>query len=291
MTSRPIRIGSRLVGDGQPCFIVAEIGINHNGSVELAKRLIDGVIAAGCDAVKFQKRNPLVSVPLEQRGILRETPWGIMTYLEYRQRLEFDVTTFEEIDAYCREAGCPWFASCWDVDSVDAIEPFAPPCYKVASATLTNHLLLRRLSATKKPIILSTGMSSMEEIRDAVACFDRQQLAILHSTSTYPCPPAELNLRMIDTLRKEFACVVGYSGHEVGLSTTWAAVALGASIVERHITLDRAMWGTDQAASVELGGLKRLVENIRDIEAAVGDGVKHVYESELRARARLRQIV
>jgi len=288
--ARTVKIGERLVGDGQPVYIVAEIGINHNGDVDIAKRLIDAAKLAGCDAVKFQKRTPELCVPPEQRNIPRETPWGVITYMEYRYKVEFGYEQYAEIDRYCKQQGITWFASCWDIPSVDFIEQFAPPCYKVASASLTDDELLLRLNATGKPILLSTGMSTMDEIRHAVSLLDRDRLIIMHSTSTYPCPPQELNLRMIQTLKREFDLPVGYSGHEVGLQTTYAAVVLGACVVERHITLDRAMWGSDQAASVEPGGFMRLVRDIRVIEQALGDGIKRVYESELAARAKLRRV-
>jgi N-acetylneuraminate synthase len=288
--ARTVKIGERLVGDGQPVYIVAEIGINHNGDVDIAKRLIDAAKLAGCDAVKFQKRTPELCVPPEQRNIPRETPWGLITYMEYRYKVEFGYEQYAEIDRYCKQQGITWFASCWDVPSVDFIEQFDPPCYKVASASLTDDELLHRLNATGKPILLSTGMSTMDEIRHAVSMLDRDRLIIMHSTSTYPCPPHELNLRMIQTLKREFDLPVGYSGHEVGLQTTYAAVVLGACVVERHITLDRAMWGSDQAASVEPGGFMRLVRDISVIEQALGDGIKRVYESELAARAKLRRV-
>ncbi|GIV17794.1 MAG: sialic acid synthase [Armatimonadota bacterium] len=288
--AQTVQIGDRLVGEGQPVYIVAEIGINHNGDVDIAKRLIDAAKLAGCDAVKFQKRTPELCVPPEQRNIPRETPWGLITYMEYRYKVEFGYEQYAEIDRYCKQQGITWFASCWDIPSVDFIEQFAPPCYKVASASLTDDELLLRLKATGKPILLSTGMSTMDEIRHAVSLLDQDRLIIMHSTSTYPCPPNELNLRMIQTLKHEFGLPVGYSGHEVGLQTTYAAVVLGACVVERHITLDRAMWGSDQAASVEPGGFMRLVRDIRVIEQALGDGVKRVYESELAARAKLRRV-
>lgn len=287
---KTIKIGNRLVGDGQPAYIVGEIGINHNGDLDIAKKLIAVAHDAGCDAVKFQKRTPELCVPPEQRDIMRETPWGFMTYMDYRYRVEFGRDEYKEIDRYCRELGIDWFASCWDIESVDFMEVFEPVCYKIASASLTDHALLARLTATGRPMVLSTGMSTMDEIREAVSQLDRERLVIAHSTSTYPCKPEELNLRMIHTLKNEFGCPVGYSGHEVGLQTTVAAVTLGASFVERHITLDRAMWGSDQAASVEPGGLQRLVRDIRVIEKALGDGVKRVYESEMSARKKLRKV-
>jgi len=287
---RTVRVGERLVGDGQPAFIVAEIGINHNGDLEIAKQLVDVAKGASCDAVKFQKRTPELCVPPEQRNVMRETPWGIMTYMDYRRRIEFDTEEYREIDRYCRERKMMWFASVWDKPSVDFIESFQPPCYKVPSAALTQHDLLREVKRTGRPVILSTGMSSMEQIRAAVDILGTENLVLMHSTSTYPCKPEELNLRVIQTLRQEFDCPIGYSGHEVGLQTTYAAVVLGACMIERHITLDRAMWGSDQAASVEPHGFARLVRDIRVIEKALGDGIKRVYESEKVAMRRLRQV-
>jgi N-acetylneuraminate synthase len=284
-----VTLGERPVGAGEPAYVIAEIGINHNGDLDVAKQLIDVAAIAGCDAVKFQKRTPELCVPVEQRDLMRETPWGIMTYLDYRYRVEFEAPDYDEIDRYCDEKGIAWFVSPWDPASVDFTEKYDPPCYKVASASLTDAELLDRLVATGRPLIVSTGMSTMDEIREGVARIPVERLLLAHATSTYPCKPEELNLRMLATLRDEFGCPVGYSGHEVGLQTTVAAVALGASFVERHITLDRAMWGSDQAASIEPGGLIRLVRDIRVIEAAMGDGVKHVYDSELPIKARLRR--
>jgi N-acetylneuraminate synthase len=288
-TSPTISIGSRAVGTGEPTYVIAEIGINHNGDVDIAKQLVDVAVVAGCDAVKFQKRTPELCVPPEQRDVMRETPWGLMTYLDYRYRVEFGLAEYVELDLYCKERGIDWFVSPWDPPSVEFVEQFDPPCYKVASASLTDDELIDTLRATGRPLIVSTGMSTMDEIRRAVERIPRDRLLVAHSTSTYPCKPDELNLRMLDTLRDEFDCPVGYSGHEVGLQTTVVAVALGASFVERHITLDRAMWGSDQAASIEPGGLIRLVRDIRVVEAALGDGVKRVYDSELPVRARLRR--
>jgi N-acetylneuraminate synthase len=288
--SKALQIGERQVGEGHPVFITAEIGINHNGDVEIAKKLIDAAKVAGCDAVKFQKRTPELCVPPEQRAVMKETPWGLMTYMEYRHRVEFGHLEYEEINNYCKERGIDWFASCWDQPSVDFIEQFHPVCYKIASASLTDDKLLKYINAQGRPMILSTGMSTMDEIRHGVSILDQDRLVIAHCTSTYPCPSEKLNLRMISTLGSEFKVPIGYSGHEVGLQTSYAAVVLGACFVERHITLDRAMWGSDQAASVEPAGFMRLVRDIRVIEKAMGDGVKRVYASEMEVRRRLRRL-
>ena len=272
--------------------VIDEIGINHNGSLDLAKLLIDGAVRAGADVVKFQKRTPEICTPAGQWDVERDTPWGRLKYIDYRRRVEFSAEQYAEIDAHCKAKGIAWTASCWDDPSVDVIAAFDPPFLKAASACLTDHGLLRKMKDTGKPLIISTGMSTLEEIDDAVQALGTEDLLIAHSTSTYPCPPAELNLRMIRTLMDRYPGVpIGYSGHETGLATTIAAVALGAEFVERHVTLDRALWGSDQAASVELGGLERLVRDIRDAESSLGDGVKRVYESEHGARARLRRVV
>ena len=291
MKLREIKVGNQIIGDGHPVFIIGEIGINHNGDLEIAKKMIEGAKHAGCNAVKFQKRTPELCVPKDQWNLERDTPWGRITYLEYRHKVEFGEKEYEEIDRYCKELGIMWFASCWDEPSVDFIEQFNPPLYKTPSASLTDFELLKKHKALNKPIMMSTGMSTMEQIEAAVNFFGTDNLLLAHATSSYPCKNEELNLRMIETLRKKYPTIpIGYSGHEVGLAPTWAAVALGACFVERHITLDRAMWGTDQAASVEMGGLQRLVSNIRDIEIALGDGIKKVYESERSQIQKLRRV-
>ena len=290
MGQRTIQIKDRIIGDDRPTYIIAEIGINHNGSLEIAKKLIDSAASSNCDAVKFQKRTPHLCVPVHQQGVMKETPWGTMTYLEYRDRVEFNEAEYREINRYCKEKGIMWFASCWDEPSIDFLEQFSPVCHKVCSAALTNDNLLRRLNATGCPIILSTGMSTMKEIRHAVSLLDQDRLLIAHCTSSYACQPEELNLNMIKTLRREFNCPIGYSGHELGLVTTCAAVAIGASFVERHITLDRGMWGNDQKASLEPGDLQQLVRDIHETEKALGDGIKQVYESEEAALLKLRKI-
>jgi N-acetylneuraminate synthase len=284
-----VRIGSHDVGSGHT-YVIAEIGINHNGDLDTARQLMQVAAGAGCDAVKFQKRTPELCVPAGQRDVLRDTPWGTMSYLEYRERIEFGTGEYDSIDAWARQLGLDWFASPWDVPSIEFLERYGPVCYKIASACLTDDELLMAARATGRAIILSTGMSTMEEIRHAVGVLGDAPLVLAHTTSTYPCPPHELNLRMMTTLEKEFGVPVGYSGHETGLQTTLAAVVLGAAFVERHITLDRAMWGSDHAASVEPPGLDRLVRDIRIIELAMGDGVKRVHGSELPLRDKLRRV-
>ena len=285
---RLIDLNGRKVGDGQPTYVIAEIGINHNGSLDVARRLIDVAKASGADAVKFQKRTPEKCVPAEMRDRMRETPWGYISYLDYRYKVEFGADEFTQIDNYCRAQKIDWFVSCWDPESVSFMKQFKTPCVKIPSASLTDRELLEAAKGSGEPVMLSTGMSTMEQIKAAITILGTDKLLLCHATSTYPCSNEELNLRMITTLREMYPCPIGYSGHEVGLATTTAAVALGASFVERHITLDRAMWGSDQAASIEPQGLKRLVKDIRNIEAALGDGQKRVYESEIAAASRLR---
>jgi len=290
--AREVKLGDRLVGDGRPTYVIAEIGINHNGDLEAAKRIADEAVHAGADAVKLQKRSPEHSTPAEQQKQMRETPWGYITYLEYRQRVEFSQAQYREFDAYCTQKGIAWLVSVWDEPSVDFMEEFETPAYKIPSASLTDGGLLKHVRKTGKPVILSTGMSTLDQIRGAVTVLGSDNLVLMHCTSTYPCEPAELNLRMVQTLRDEFPSTpIGYSGHEVGLVPSAIAVALGACMVERHLTLDRAMWGSDQAASVEPGGFERLVKYIRVTEESLGDGVKKVYESEKPSMRKLRRIV
>jgi YrbI family 3-deoxy-D-manno-octulosonate 8-phosphate phosphatase len=286
----PVRIGDVPVGDGEPVYVIGEIGINHNGDLDLARRLIDVAADAGCQAVKFQKRTPSICVPVEQRDQIRQTPWGEMTYLEYKERTEFGHDEYRQISKYCDERGMHWFASPWDVPSVEFLEEMDVPVHKVASASVSDHELLRALAATGKPIILSTGMSTLSEIDAAVKILGTDNLIMMHATSTYPLPPEEANLRTITTLKDRYGVPVGYSGHERGLQISLAAVTLGAVCVERHITLDRTMWGSDHAASLEPAGLEHLVRDIRIIEQALGDGVKRVFPGEEAPKARLRRV-
>jgi len=290
MTNK-VSVGKKAIGAGEPVYIIAEIGINHNGDIAIAKQLMDVAVETGCDAVKFQKRTPEICVPEEQKSIPRETPWGSMTYFEYKKRIEFEQPEFEQIDAYAKKIGIDWFASPWDVPSVDFLEGFNVPCQKIASACLTDSELLTAVNKTKTTTILSTGMSSIEEIDKAVSLLNNVPLAIAQATSTYPAEASELNLRAIQTFAEKYKVPVGYSGHERGLQVTIAAVALGATFIERHITLDRSMWGTDHSASLEPEGLKKLVRDIRIVELALGDGKKKVYDSEIPIRAKLRRVL
>ena len=274
-----VKIANRLIGNGSKTFFIAEIGINHNGSLETAEKLIKECKIAGVDAVKFQKRTIDKVYTKEELAKERESVFG-KTNGDLKKGLEFSNNDFQKIDKICKDNNIIWFASCWDEESVDFMENFNIPCYKIASASLTDKNLLEYTAKTKKPIILSTGMSSEDEIEKSVNLFDLNNLIILHCTSAYPCNIEELNLSYIKTLKKNYSCPIGYSGHEVGLSTTLAAVALGAKVVERHVTLDRSMWGSDQSASIEPQGLKKLVRDIRTFEEAYGNGKKKVYESE-----------
>lgn len=284
-----VRIGNKFVGDAQPCYIAAEIGINHNGDIDLAKRLISVAVAAGCDSVKFQKRTVDVVYSAEELARPRESPFGT-TNGDLKNGLEFDYYDYQEIDAYCRASKIAWFASCWDEKSVDFIERFNPVCYKIASASLTDDHLLRHTRATRKPIILSTGMSTLEQIDHAVEVLGTNDLILLHACSTYPANYDELNLRAIPVMKQRYGVPVGYSGHETGIASTVAAAVLGACCVERHITLDRAMWGSDHAASLEPNGIGRVVRDIRLVEQSMGDGVKRVYEREQPIIKKLRRV-
>lgn len=284
-----VQIGDVLIGDGHPCYVIAEIGINHNGDIDLAKRLIDVAVEAGCNAVKFQKRTVDVVYTAEELARPRDNPFG-STNGDLKRGLEFGQEQFAIIDSYCREKKIPWFASCWDEQSVDFIEQFNPPCYKIASASLTDTNLLKHHRATGRPIILSTGMSNLDEIHQAVQTLGKKDLILLHSCSTYPALYEELNLRVIPVLRQQFNVPVGYSGHETGIPSSVAAAAIGACVIERHITLDRSLWGSDQAASLEPNGFTRLVRDIRLVETSLGDGVKRVLEREVPIMQKLRRV-
>ncbi len=288
MAIKPVQVGDRLVGPGEPVYIIAEIGINHNGDMKIAKDLIEMSAKAGVDAVKFQKRTPELCVPEDQRNVMRETPWGTMSYMDYRYKVEFEEKEYKELADFAAGFKVQLFASPWDVVSVDFLAKMNHPVIKIASASITDKELLKKVADSGLPVIMSTGMSTIEQIDAAVELLPKDRLMIAHATSSYPCEPDELNLKMIPVLAERYQVPIGYSGHETGLQSTVAAVALGATFVERHVTLDRAMWGSDQAASVEPSGLQRLVRDIRVVERAMGDGVKKVYESELKPMRRLR---
>jgi N-acetylneuraminate synthase len=283
-----VPIGNSVIGDGFPCYVIAEIGINHNGDIDIAKRLIDLAKFSGCNAVKFQKRTIDVVYKPEELAAPRESPFG-KTNGDLKYGLEFEFEEYQEIDRYCKEKDIPWFASCWDEASVDFIDQFNVPCYKIASASLTDDDLLRHTRAKGKPVILSTGMSTIEQIDHAVEVLGKNDLVVLHATSTYPANYDELNLAVIPVLKRRYGVPVGYSGHETGIPTSVAVLALGACVVERHITLDRAMWGSDQAASLGPGGIIKMVSGIRIMELAMGDGTKRVIEREAPIIKKLRR--
>jgi N-acetylneuraminate synthase len=284
-----IKLGSTLVGDGHPCYVIAEIGINHNGDIDIAKKLMDVAASSGCQAVKFQKRTVDVVYSAEELARPRESPFG-STNGDLKYGLEFGLEQYRAIDRYSKERKIDWFASCWDQASVDFIDQFGVSCYKIASASLTDDHLLRHTRSKNRPILLSTGMSTLKQIDHAVEVLGKQDLILLHTCSTYPASYDELNLRVIPMLQKRYGIPVGYSGHETGLSTSIATIALGACVVERHITLDRAMWGSDQAASVEPQGFAHMVRDIRLVETALGDGVKRLNEREEPIMKKLRRV-
>ncbi|MGH9618612.1 MAG: N-acetylneuraminate synthase family protein [Bryobacteraceae bacterium] len=284
-----VQIGNRLCGDGQPALIFAEIGINHNGDIDLAKRLISLAKVAGCDGVKFQKRTVEVVYKPEELAAPRESPFGT-TNGDLKRALEFDIEDYEGIDEYCKQVKIPWFVSAWDEDAVDDMRRFDLPCYKIASACLTDDHLLRHTRRQGKPIILSTGMSTLAQIDHAVDVLGKEDLILMHACSAYPAYYEELNLNVIPRLKQRYGVPVGYSGHETGLPSSVAAVAIGACCLERHITMDRAMWGSDQAASLEPNGITKLVSYVRMVEKSMGDGEKRVIERELPIIKKLRRV-
>ena len=285
-----VNIGNNKIGIGNPSYIIAEIGINHNGDINIAKKLITLAAGAGCDAVKFQKRNPEVCVPKHQRDIIRETPWGNMTYFDYKKKIEFGIEEFTEIDRFCKEVNIPWSASPWDNDSIDFLEKFDLPFIKIPSAKLTDDNYLKHVKKLGRTLILSSGMSSLDQLDHAFGILGKENLIILHACSAYPASYSDLNLRLIPYLKERYDVPIGYSGHETGLPSTVAAVALGACVVERHITLDRAMWGTDHAASLGPSGLNKLMSEIRVVEMSMGDTNKRILPSEEPIIKKLRNI-
>lgn len=284
-----VRLGDRLVGDGHSCMVLAEIGINHNGDVELAKKLVDLAYVAGCEAVKFQKRTIDVVYSPEELAKPRESPFG-ETNSDLKRGLEFGQTAYEQIDEHCHSKPIPWSASCWDEASVDFMAQFDPPFYKIASPSLTDDGLLRHTRDQGRPVVLSTGMSSLDEIDHAVELLGTDDLVLLHCCSAYPAKYEDLNLLTMRTLRERYGVPVGFSGHETGLPSSVAAAALGACIVERHITLDRAMWGSDHAASLEPNGIMRLVRDIRLVEMSLGEGSIGLADVEVPLLQKLRRV-
>lgn len=291
MPNKVIRIGNHLIGDGHPVFMLAEIGINHNGDMQIAKKLIDGTFVCGWHGIKFQKRTPEICVPEAQKNVIRDTPWGKITYLEYRKKVEFGKDEYDYIDKYCKEKPILWSASVWDLPSLEFIMKYDVPFIKIPSAKLTESDLLAETAKSGKPVILSTGMSTLDEIDDAVRILEKDSngnYILMHTNSAYPAPLEDLNLNIIKTLKSRYNCIVGYSGHEYDLEPSVVAVTLGAKIIERHITLDHAMWGSDQAASLEIHAMSFLIRRIENIDTMMGDGFKRIMPSERTVREKLR---
>jgi len=291
MANKNIRIGNFTIGESSPIFMIAEIGINHNGDLQTAKRLIDAAFACNWHCVKFQKRSPDLSVPEDQKNVLRDTPWGKMSYLEYRKKIEFGKKEYDYIDEFCREKPIYWTASVWDMSSLKFLLSYDIPFIKIPSAKLTDKNLLSEAGKTSIPVILSTGMSSLEEIDEAVGILEKAaggNYILMHTNSSYPTSYEDLNLRVITFLKKRYGCIVGYSGHEYDLEPTVVAVSLGAKIVERHVTLNHNMWGSDHFASLEVHAMAMLYKRLIDIDTIMGDGVKKVTNAELEVRKKLR---
>ena len=278
------------MGEGKPCFIVAEIGINHNGDIEIAKKLIEMAKDCGCDAVKFQKRTPDICVPEDQKGRMIETPWGYITYLQYRYKVEFGKKEYDIIDDYCKQLKIGWFASSWDIESQLFLRQYNLKYNKVASPMLTNMPLLNVIAGEGKHTFISTGMSTYDDIDKAVDIFRKHDcpFTLMHCQSTYPARDEDLNLLCIKTLRERYNCDVGYSGHEVSPIPSIMAAALGAVAIERHITLSRTMYGSDQAASLEARGLQILVREAKSVPKYLGNGIKTVSQEEQLLADKLR---
>jgi N-acetylneuraminate synthase len=288
---KKIKIGGRYIGDNEPIYLIGEIGINHNGDLQIAKKLIDAAFVTDWDCVKFQKRTPDICIPENQKSILRETPWGEMTYLEYKKRIEFGKTEYDFIDKYCRDKPIHWSVSVWDIQSLEFILHYDIPFIKIPSAMIGNTELFIKCIETQKPLFVSTGMSTIEEIDEAVNRLEkyaRGGYVIFHTNSTYPTPEEEINMQMITTLKNRYNCIVGYSGHEEDIQPSTYAPLFGACVIERHITLNHKMWGTDQGSSLELNGMLLLRRRISSLKKIIGDGVKQLSEKEAKTREKLR---
>ena len=288
---RTLNINGKMVGDQQPLYLIAEIGLNHNGDLQIAKKLIDASFGTNWDCVKFQKRTPEICVPEHQKAVMRDTPWGRMTYLEYRYRVEFGKEQYDYIDKYCREKPIAWTASIWDLKSLEFLLQYDVPFIKIPSAKLTEHEFLVESAKSGKPVVLSTGMSTVAEIDAAVEILEKHakgNYVLMHTNSSYPAPHEELNLRVIHFLKERYKCIVGYSGHEYDLEPTVIAASLGASLIERHVTLDHNMWGSDHFASLEIHAMDMLRKRLINMGAVLGDGVKRLTEKELEIRKKLR---
>ena len=292
MAKSIIRIGSKEIKEQCKPYLIAEIGINHNGDLQIAKRLMDAAFSCQWDCVKYQKREPDLAVPEKQKGVIRDTPWGRMTYLEYKKRIEFGRNEYDYIDKYCKEKPIDWTASPWDIPSLRFLLQYGSiPFIKIASATITNDELLIEAAKSKKPVIMSTGMSTIEEIDHAVELVDKYSsgnFVLMHTNSSYPTAQDEINLRMIPTLRERYKCLVGYSGHEHDLEPSVAAVVMGAVMIERHVTISHELWGTDQSSSLEVPAMGMLAGRVRNIRAMMGSGLKVLSLNELQVREKLR---
>jgi len=288
---KQIKINEHIIGENEPVFLIAEIGINHNGDLQVAKRLMDAAFACGWQCVKFQKRTPEICVPENQKNVLKDTPWGKITYLEYKYKVEFEQKEYSYIDKYCKEKPILWTASVWDIPSLEFILQYDVPFIKIPSAKLTESELLSEAAKSGKTIILSTGMSTIEEIDEAVNLLEKHSkgnYVLMHTNSTYPTPPKDINLSTIKFLRDRYNCLVGYSGHEFDLEPSVIAVALGAKIIERHITLDHNMWGSDHFASLEVHAMDLLRKRISEVDMVLGDGIKKLTPKEMEVRKKLR---
>lgn len=288
--SKNVTIDNVSIGEDHQVYFIGEIGINHNGDIELAKKLVTIATGAGCNAVKFQKRTPELCVPEKQRNIMRETPWGLISYLDYRKRIELGENEYNEINRFCKEMKITWFASPWDEESVDFLDKYDTPCYKIPSAKLTDDKLLRYIKSKSKPVILSSGLSELKQLDHAIDILGKKNLIVLHCCGAYPADYKDLNLKLIPYYKDRYNVPVGYSGHETGLPASIAAVALGACIIERHITLDRAMWGSDHAASLEPTGLTKLIRDVRLVEKSMGNTNKRILSCEESIIHRLRNV-
>ncbi len=291
MANKKIMLGDFELGSNEVPYFIAEIGINHNGDMQVAKRLMDAAFAIGWNCVKFQKREPDIAVPEAQKGVMRDTPWGQMTYLDYKKRIEFGKKEYDEIDSYCARKPLAWTASPWDMPSLEFLMDYDIPFIKLASAANGNEELIKKACSYGKPIIMSDGMSTQEELDKAVSLLEDHSngdYVLLHTNSTYPAPVESLNLSYINTLRERYDCIVGYSGHEQNLEPTVVAATLGAKVIERHVTLSHDMWGTDQKASLEINAMFMLYRRCMDIQSMLGSGVKTLDEAELKVRKKLK---
>ena len=290
MDNLRIKIGAYFIGDNEPVYLIAEIGINHNGDLQIAKKLIDATWVIGWNCAKFQKRSPDIAVPDAQKNVLRQTPWGEMTYLKYKEKIEFQKKEYDYINKYCKEKPLDWTASVWDLPSLEFLMQYDIPFIKIPSAKITDKTLVEQSAKMGKPLFVSTGMSSIQEIDDAVNIVEKhlsKNYVLFHCNSSYPAKMDELNLNMIKTLKERYNCLVGYSGHEEEIMPSTIAPIYGACVIERHITLDRNMWGTDQKSSVEVRGMDYLIRRVRAVKQFSGDGVKRITDEELKIRKKL----